>query len=328
MAGAANSRPAWRTQRVAIDLAAQRVRVVWDTKATPLPDLLESFAAANCPARPLRHDGIDDAREGEMHDALKRLLVAGMCAMQVMAYALVIYIGAVDFVDFSTRNLFRWLGLITSLPLVFYSAQSFFTAAWHELRERRLGINLPVALAVALVFMASTLNTWRGSGEIYFDSISMLVLLLLGARFLELRSRHRSGALVEAAIDTTPLLAQRQRADGELETVAAMNLLPGDRVHMAEGRTVPADGVLESGSVQVDEALLSGESRPVMRQPGERLIAGSVLLSGPAAMRVECSGAATSQARLGAWPPTHVRPARLPAAAIAKSTASSRGCCC
>ena len=111
-------------RRVAIDRAAQRVRVVWDARATPLPTLLESFAAAHCPARPLRQDSIDDAREGEMHDALKRLLVAGMCAMQVMAYALVIYLGAVDFVDFSTRNLFRWLGLITSLPLVFYAARS------------------------------------------------------------------------------------------------------------------------------------------------------------------------------------------------------------
>ncbi|MFC5526200.1 heavy metal translocating P-type ATPase [Rhodanobacter ginsengisoli] len=287
-------------RRVAIDHAAQRVRVVWDARCTPLPNLLESFAAANCPARPLRQDSIDDAREGEMHDALKRLLVAGMCAMQVMAYALVIYIGAVDFVDFSTRNLFRWLGLITSLPLVFYSARPFFTDAVHELREHRPGINLPVALAVALVFVASTLNTLRGSGEIYFDSISMFVFLLLAARYLELRSRHRSGALGEAAIDAAPLLAQRRRADGELETVAAMALLPGDLVHVAEGRTVPADGVLESGSVQVDEALLSGESRPVMRQPGERLIAGSLLLSGPAGMRVERSGAATTLAQLGA----------------------------
>ncbi len=296
-------------RRVAIDRPARRVRVVWDARRTSLPALLDNFAAADCPAQPLRHDNIDDARSREQHDALKHLLVAGMCSMQVMTYAFVIYIGVVDFVDFSTRNLFRWLGLLTTLPVVFYSAQPFFAGAVHELNERRLGINLPVALAVLLVFLASLFNTLRGSGEIYFDSVTMFVFLLLGGRYVELRSRHRSGALGDAAIDAAPLLAQRRRADGELETVAAIALLPGDRVHVAEGSTVPADGVLESAGVQVDEALLSGESHPVRRERGERLVAGSVLLSGPAALRVEHSGATTTAARLGALA-TRARQAR------------------
>lgn len=287
-------------QRVAIDRPARRVRVVWDARRTSLPLLLDHFAAAHCPAQPLQHAGIDDARAGEMHDALKRLLVAGMCAMQVMTYAFVIYIGAVDFVDFSTRNLFRWLGLITTVPLVLYSAQPFFGGARRELRERRLGINLPVALAVALVFLASSFNTLRGSGEIYFDSVSMFVFLLLGGRYLELRSRHHSSALGDAVIDAAPLLAQRRRADGALETVAAITLQSGDRVHIAEGGTVPADGVLESPDAQLDEALLSGESRPRLCQRGERLLAGSVLLSGPVELQVEHTGAATTAARLGA----------------------------
>ncbi|WP_108472934.1 heavy metal translocating P-type ATPase [Rhodanobacter thiooxydans] len=286
-------------QRVAIDRPARRVRVVLDVGRTPLPTLLANFAAAGCPAQPLQHDSIDDARAQEQHDALKRLLVAGMCAMQVMTYAFVIYIGVVDFVDFSTRNLFRWLGLLTSVPVVFYSAMPFFRGALQELRERRLGINLPVALAVALVFLASMINTLRGSGEIYFDSVTMFVFLLLGGRYLELRSRHRSGAMGDAVIDTAPLLAQRRRADGELETVPAMTLLSGDRVHIAEGTRVPADGVLQSADVRVDEALLSGESRPVRRMRGDQLIAGSVLLSGPAELIVEHSGNTTTVARLG-----------------------------
>ena len=286
-------------RRVTLDRTARRVRVVWDKRQTSLPHLLENFSAANCPAQPLQHNEIEDARAVEMHDALKRLLVAGMCAMQVMTYAFVIYIGVVEFVDFSTRNLFRWLGLITTVPLVFYSARPFFTGAMHELREHRFGINLPIALAVALVFLASLFNTVRGSGEIYFDSVSMFVFLLLAARYLELRSRHRAGAQGDAAIDATPLLAQRRNSHGELETVAALSLLPGDRVHIDDGGTVPADGILESTQVQVDEALLSGESRPQQRLRGERLVAGSVLLTGPAELRVEHGGADTGVARLG-----------------------------
>ncbi|MHA6203405.1 heavy metal translocating P-type ATPase [Dyella soli] len=287
-------------RRVSVDAAARRVRVVWDHERTSLPTLLRAFDAMRCAAQPLRSDTIDDSRSREAHDLLKRLLVAGMCAMQVMTYAFVIYIGVVDFVDFTTRGLFRWLSLVSAAPVVFYSAHPFTRGAWQEWRARRLGINLPVALAVWLVFIASTINTVRGAGDIYFDSVSMFVFLLLAGRYVELRARHHSGALGDAVIDGTPLLAERRRADGSLETVPAMELWPGDCVHIAEGTTVPADGVLQSASVQVDEALLSGESSPVTRTRGERLVAGSVLVSGPAQLLVEHSGEQTAAARVGA----------------------------
>lgn len=285
---------------VSVDVPARRVRVVWDTQRTTLPSLLQAFASMRCAAQPLRSDSIDDTRTREAHDMLKRMLVAGMFAMQVMTFAFVIYIGVVDFVDFTTRGLFRWLSLISTLPVVFYSTNPFTTGALRELRERRLGINLPVALAVWLVFLASTINTVRGAGEIYFDSVTMFVFLLLAGRYVELRARHRSGALGDAVIDSTPLLAERRRPDGTLETVPAIELLPGDCVHVSEGSTVPADGVLESARVRVDEALLTGESTPVTRQRGEHLAAGSVLLTGPAQLRVEHGGEATAVARIGA----------------------------
>lgn len=308
-------------QRVAIDAPAGRVRVVWDARRTPLPRLLAVFANADCTAQPLRHDSIDDARATEMHAALKRLLVGGMFAMQVMTYAFVMYIGAVDFVDFTTRGLFRWLSLLSTIPVVFYSAQPFFAGARDELRQRRLGINLPVALAVTLVFVASAVNTLRGDGEIYFDSVSMFVFLLLGGRYLELRARHRSSALGDAVIDATPLLAERRRNDGQLETVAAIELAPGDLVHVGDGGTVPADGVLEGVTVRVDEALLSGESRPVTRHAGERLVAGSVVLTGPAQLRVESSGSQTVAARLGELA-ARARQARAPSMLASERDAS------
>ncbi len=280
--------------------SSRRVRVIWDRDRTSLPALLQTLAAMHCAAQPLRSDSIDDTRSREAHDLLKRLLVAGMCAMQVMTYAFVIYIGVVDFVDFTTRGLFRWLSLISTAPVVFYSAHPFVKGALQELRSRRLGIHVPVAAAVWLVFLASAINTVRGQGEIYFDSVSMFVFLLLAARYIELRARHRSGALGDAVIDGAPLLAERLRANGELETVPAIELLPGDRVHIAEGGSVPADGVLESESIQVDEALLSGESCPVTRHRGDPLVAGSVLVGGPARLRVERSGDDTAAARIGA----------------------------
>ncbi|HET6555580.1 MAG TPA: cation-translocating P-type ATPase [Dyella sp.] len=286
-------------RRVSVDAAAQRVRVVWDSNRTSLPALLKAFASMRCDARPLRSDSAIDARARDAHDMLKRLLVAGMFAMQVMTYAFVIYIGVVDFVDFTTRGLFRWLSMLSTVPVVFYAAHPFTMGAVRELRERRLGINLPVALAVWLVFIASTISTLRGAGEIYFDSVSMFVFLLLAGRYVELRARHRSVSLGDAVIDSTPLLAERRAPDGRLETVPAAELLAGDRVHIAEGSVVPADGVLECDVVDVDESLLTGESLPVTRRRGERLVAGSVLLTGPGQLRVEHFGDDTVVARIG-----------------------------
>lgn len=296
-------------RQVSIQPAARRVRVVWDAGRFGLDRLIEQCAAAHCHAEPLPYDAADAQRAAELHVALKRLLVAGMCMMQVMSYALVIYLGVVDAVDATTRGLFRWLGFLTTIPLVAYSAWPFHAGAWRELRERRLGIHLPVALAVLLVFTASAVNTVRGAGEIYFDSISMFVFLLLVGRYVELRARQLGNAQGDAAIDAAPMLAQRHRADGTIETVPALALLPGDRVHLAEGATVPADGTLDADAARFDEALLTGESRPVLRHRGEPLAAGSVLLDGPAALRVERVGAATTAARLGALA-TRARQAR------------------
>ncbi|QNK01194.1 heavy metal translocating P-type ATPase [Dyella telluris] len=287
-------------QRVRIDVASRRAHIIWDASRTTLPALLRSFENAHCPAQPLGKDMAEDIQARETRDLLKRLLVAGMFAMQVMTYAFVIYLGVVDFVDFTTRGLFRWLGFLSSLPVIFYGAYPFTRGALREIRSGQLGMNVPIAAAVWLVFLASAFNTLRGQGEVYFDSITMFVFLLLTARYVELRAEHRNTALGDAVADGTPLLAQRRGTDGSLELMPAMELLPGDRVHIADGATVPADGLLESDLVQVDESLLTGESRPVTRHRGERMAAGSIVIDGPAELRVERSGQHTAAARIGA----------------------------
>ncbi|WP_109127469.1 cation-translocating P-type ATPase [Dyella sp. C11] len=295
-------------QRVRIDSMSLRAHVVWDGALTSLPALLAAFDRMHCPAQPLPSDA-DDEATSEARDLLKRLLVAGMFAMQVMTYAFVIYLGVVDFVDFTTRHLFRWLGFLSSLPVIFYSAKPFVKGAMRELRDRTLGINQLVTIAVWIVFLASALNTLRGSGEVYFDSITMFVFLLLVARYVECRAQHRNAAIGNAFADGSTLIAQRRRDDGELESTPAMGLLPGDRVHVTEGATVPADGVLESATASVDESSFSGESRPVRRYRGDQLLAGSIIVEGPAAMRVANATTHTVTARLGS-PATRSRLAR------------------
>jgi Cu2+-exporting ATPase len=140
----------------------------------------------------------------------------------------------------------------------------------------------------------------RNGGEVYFDSVSMFVFFLLAGRYLEMRARHHAGELGDALARLTPPFADRRRDDGTLERVGIHELAVGDLVHVVEGGIVPADGVLFDGHCRVDESLLTGESTPVTRRCGERLAAGSVLVDGPAGLRVDRIGADTVLAGIAA----------------------------
>jgi Cu2+-exporting ATPase len=280
-------------RRVQVNAGAQRARVTWDATRCTLPAILQTLARTGYRGLPLDVAALDDARRREARLALKRLLVAGFGAMQAMMYASALYLGAFDAADTSTRDLFRWLGLLVATPVVFYSAAPFFAGALRSLRARRLGMDVPVALAIALIYLASLAEAIRGGTEVYFDSVGMFVFFLLVGRHLEMRARHRAGDLNDALARLTPMFADRLRADGSLERVAAAELAPGDRVHVAEGSVVPADGTLDSDACRVDEALLSGESAAVTKRSGDALVAGSLVVQGPARLRVEQVGADT-----------------------------------
>lgn len=288
---------------MSFDRVAQRARVVFDDARLPLPQLLDACAGVGCEAEPLHRDRMDDQGRVLANASLKRLLVAGVFAMQAMMFALVLYLGALDPLDATTAQLFRWLGLLSAAPVVGYAALPFYRDALAGLRAGRPGIDVPVALAIVFIFSASVVNALRGSGEIYFDSISMFVFVLLLGRHLQLRAQLRHRALGELAADALPLVAQRRGSDGNLEMVAAAELVPGDRVHVAEGEAAPCDGVLESARAQTDESLLSGEARACVHRRGDAISAGSVALGGPLELRVtrEVGASATSVlARLAA----------------------------
>jgi Cu2+-exporting ATPase len=278
---------------VQVNAAARRARFTWDPSRCSLPDLLAALARAGYRALPLDAAALDASRQQESRAALKRLVVAGFGAMQAMMYASALYLGAFDGMDAVTRDLFRWFGLLVATPVVFYAARPFFAGAWRSLRARALGMDVPVALAIALIYLASLVEALRGGAEVYFDSVSMFVFFLLVGRWLEMRARHHAGDLSDALARLAPAVAQRLREDGALETVGASELVAGDRVHVAEGALVPADGRLESARCRVDESLLSGESAAVARLRGDVLVAGSLVVDGPAQLRVERVGADT-----------------------------------
>lgn len=282
---------------VEVNPVALRARIVYEPARVGLRALLESLVRAGYRPVPLERQALDDARGRESRAALKRLLVAGFGMMQAMMFAAVLYVGG-DSLDEATRSLFRWLGFAAASPVVLYSAGPFFSGAIRALRLRAISVDVPVALAIALIYLASLWVALRGGVEVYFDSVAMFVFFLLCGRQVEMRARHRAGDLGDSISRLTPAFADRIGSDGAIERVAVAALRKADRVVVAAGQAVPADGVVAAGQGSVDESLLTGESRPVDRTPGTALMAGSLVITGPLEMTVGEVGEDTALAAI------------------------------
>jgi Cu2+-exporting ATPase len=276
-----------------VNYSTHRARVRWDERQIKLSDILAAIAAIGYIAHPFDPNRQEALQKRERAVALRRLAVAGLGSMQVMMLAVGLYVGDYQGMEDWIREFLRWICLILTVPVVTYSAQSFYSAAWRDLRRRQLGMDVPVALAILAAFAASLWYTWQGGGEVYYDSVTMFVFFLLTGRFLEMTVRHRAGQISEALVRMLPATATRLDATGGETVVPIAELAPGDRVLVRPGETLPADGRITEGASSVDESLLTGESLPLPKRAGEALIGGSVNVDSPLVMRVEKVGADT-----------------------------------
>jgi Cu2+-exporting ATPase len=279
-----------------VNYATHRMSVRWDSSRVRLSEILAAVRRIGYRASPHDPARFDALQSGERRDALWRLFVAGFGMMQVMMYALPAYLAGDGEMSADIGQLMRWASLALTLPVVAYSAAPFFSGAWRDLLARRLGMDAPVALGIAVAFGASVATTVAGSGAVYFDSISMFVFLLLLGRYFELLARQRSIRSLQHLGRLVPEFAHRLGEfprSLEADRVPAAALNPGDRVLVKPGEIFPADGLVEEGSSLVSEALLSGEAKPVGKSSGSAVIAGAANLTSPLIVRVERIGPAT-----------------------------------
>ena len=274
---------------LSVDPVTGRARVTLDLSRTRLSEVLAALDRLGYRPQPLSEELRLREDRAERRRALRRLAVAGFGMMQVMTYAVALYAGYFQDMDTATRDFLRLISLVVTTPVLLYAGWPFLAGGWRGIRHRRPGMDVPIALALVIAWSASAWNTFTGGTEVYFDSVAMFVFLLSIARWVEMRLRHRAAAIGSTVGETLPAHAHR-RADGGWETVALAELEPGDVVRIAQGETIPADGRLLTGEARVDESLLTGESRPIARRTGDNVIAGSLLLEGPAEIRITRTG--------------------------------------
>lgn len=274
---------------VSLNYATRRARVRWDTQITALSTVLRAVADLGYTAHPYDSGRAEEGLRRERGVLLWRLFIAGFSMMQVMMYAIPVYIARGDMTA-DIEQLMRITSLILTLPVALWSALPFYQGAWRDMRRGRVGMDVPVALGIVIAFVASVAATVTASGAVYFDSVAMFVFLLLGARFLEMEVRAKAVRTQEQLLRLVPAIAERVGISGTSERVAAAALLPGDLVRVRPGAAIPVDGVVVSGSSAADESLLTGESRPVTKRPGDVLTGGAVNLDGVIMMRVTRTG--------------------------------------
>ena len=287
--------------QVQVSVAARRATVHWDPKRTTPSRWIMAIRRAGYDAAPDAAASSRDMRRREQRQALWRLFVAAFCAMQVMMLATPAYVAEPGELSGEMRQLLNWGSWVLALPVLLFSAAPYLGAAWRALRDRRIAMDVPVALAVVITFVASSGATFDPGGvfgsEVYFDSMTMFVALLLGGRMLEMRVRHRSAAALESAAARIPDVALRRDVDGagnqHWVEVSVQRLRPGDQVRVLRGLAFPADGRLIVGRTEVDEAMLTGESVAVTKGVGAAVVAGTVNCAAPVVMVVERTGADT-----------------------------------
>lgn len=281
---------------VDINYATRRARVRWDESAIKLSDILAAIAAIGYRAYPYDAARNEAISRKERRDAIWRLWVAGFGMMQVMMYAIPVYLAGEGEMSADIESLMRWASLLLTVPVVAYSSAPFFRNAWRDLRLRRVGMDVPVALGVGGAFAASVWATLVQGGEVYFDSVAMFVFFLLGGRYLEMTARQKAVSVTEALAKLLPAFAQRVAGfPGErtAEQVVVSDLRAGDVVLVRPGDTIPADGRVIEGRSHVNEALLTGESRPVPKGPGDAVTGGAINTDSPLFIRVEQVGEST-----------------------------------
>jgi P-type Cu2+ transporter len=278
-------------------LAAKRVSIVYDPSRAGAVELIAALKRAGFAAAPIEaaKTDRDDARQNYL---LRRVAVAGFAAMNIMLISVAVWSGTASDMDASLATLFRWVAALIALPTVVYAGQPFFASALAALKGRRLNMDVPISLAIVLATGMSLYQTMRGSDQVYFDAAVSLLFFLLIGRFLDESLRVRARGEAQNLLSLQSGIATVIEPGGAQRALPAHALRPGDRLLVATGERVAADGVVLVGTGQIDQSLITGETAPLTVTAGQELYAGTLNLTKPLQIEVRAADSATLLAEI------------------------------
>ncbi len=280
-----------------LNMRSASVRVTWDPQVVKLSQISRTLDRLGHPPHPAKGQTRKTLERRESRRMLIHIGIAGALMGNIMLIALAMYAGDLSGMDSSYRTFFRWLSVALGVVSLAWPGMTFFTSSWRALRNRTINLDVPIALALLAGGVAGVANVVLGRGEIYFDSLAVLVFLLLVGRFMQYRQHRRADAALELMFSMTPTSC-RVVQDGRIVEVPVEAVRRGQIVEVPSGELLPADGTVVEGRSAVNQALLTGESVPVDVTPGSRVHAGSLNTGQTLRIEVECVGEHTRVGKL------------------------------
>jgi Cu2+-exporting ATPase len=278
-------------------LTAKRLSVTYDRNLASEVDFIAALERAGFVAAPIEatKKDRDTARQNYL---LRRVAVAGFAAMNIMLLSISVWAGEGGDMDPALASMFHWLSALIALPTVAYAGQPFFTSALGALKSHRLNMDVPISLAILLATGMSLDQTMVGNGQVYFDAAVSLLFFLLVGRFLDESLRVRARSEAQNLLSLQGGIATLIEGDGGHRMIAGHALRAGDRLLVATGERVAADGVVLAGEGEIDQSLVTGETAPVGVAPGVEIYAGTLNLGQPLEVEVTAADTATLLAEI------------------------------
>lgn len=274
-----------------------RIEIRWDSAQTRLSTLCGQLASLGYKPYLSVNEAFEQQNRKQRNRLLLKLGLAALVTTQTMMFSEALYFDTQNEMSIATRDFFRWLTFLLCSPVVFYSGSEFIRGMLREFKHRQLGMDTLAASSILLAYFASLYQTLTGGEHIWFDAAAMFVLFLLSARVIERFARNKARAQVDLLAKAQPQFAWRMQC-GQRVQCPVSDILPGDRLFLSPGEAVPADGVLLSDAIEVDESLLTGEANLLTKQNGDTLLAGSTIGPSAGEMQVSDTGARTQLSQI------------------------------
>ncbi|MCB1170712.1 MAG: heavy metal translocating P-type ATPase, partial [Leptospiraceae bacterium] len=271
------------------NLATNRLRLGWDPGIISLKELAHRIEGLGYRLLPLKRSEASEAQKNYARGLLKRMVVAGFFAGNIMLVSVSLYAGYFGTMDRLTRNFFHLVSFAFATPVMLYSAALFFRTAWASLRHGVLSMDLLTSAGLAIAYLYSIYAAFSEHGEVYFDSVCFVTFAVLAGRYLESRLKLRSLYLIDNLQQAETPFARLLASDGSQQIVPSETLQPGQRILLKPGESLPCDSRLINESSEVEQSLLTGEFEPVLKHRGDLLLSG-IRAIGEMELEVERSG--------------------------------------
>jgi Cu2+-exporting ATPase len=280
-----------------VHLTAKKISLRWSQTAIPLSRIAAILAGAGYTLVPVLDSEAAILRRQSRRGWALRLAVTCFAAVSVGFLGEALTWGTFAADDHTSWLLLGWMSALVATPTLAYAGLPFFHGAWQGLKHRVLGMDLTIALGALATWVASMVTLLRGHGAFYFDSLTMFLFLIVVGRWGESWAQEKAAAAADSLLP--PPLGTATVWTGEgWEQRPPQRIRTGDRVRIAAGDTCPVDGRIVAGRAEIDESILTGESRPLVRTPGESLRGGSLVVDGHLELIAERVGAATTMSRI------------------------------